>query len=272
MAQAAAGFRRIDVAAARGIMSRGDALVLDVRDADSYRRGHIDGAELATKENFRTYLSGTPKEKPLIICCYHGNSSQTYAKLFADTGFAEVYSLDGGYEAWAHAEKAAPKPASSAQAPAPVSLSQELQAFLAEHGFAPGDIHSHNKDQATPLMLAVRLAPPAFVKELLDAGADIHAVNADGNQALWLACVGEIVENMQLLIDAGINVQHVNVNAATPLMFAASSGRAKAVATLLAADADPLFDTDLGLTALDMASSVECLNLMRAAIKRKKAS
>ena len=54
-------------------------------------------------------------------------------------------------------------------------------------------------------------------------------------------------------------------------MFAASSGRAKAVALLLAAGADPLFETDLGLTALDMASSVECLDLMRAAIRRKKA-
>ena len=151
------------------------------------------------------------------------------------------------------------------------NVSMELRAFLAEHGFAPNDINAHDKDLATPLMLAARLAPPALVKELLRAGADIHAVNADGNQALWLACVGEISENIQLLIDAGIDIQHVNVNAATPLMFAASSGRAKAVALLLAAGADPLFETDLGLTALDMASSVECLDLMRAAIRRKKA-
>ena len=158
-----------------------------------------------------------------------------------------------------------PKPAAF------VELGAELRAFLAEHGFAPNDINTHDKNRATPLMLAARLAPPALVKELLRAGADIHAVNADGNQALWLACVGEISENIQLLIDAGIDIQHVNVNAATPLMFAASSGRAKAVALLLAAGADPLFETDLGLTAFDMASSVECLDLMRAAIRRKKA-
>jgi ankyrin repeat protein len=79
-------------------------------------------------------------------------------------------------------------------------------------------------------MVAARLASPALVQELLQAGADIHATNADGNQALWLACVGEISENIQLLIDAEINIQHININAATPLMFAASSGRAKAVA------------------------------------------
>ena len=262
----AEGFRGINVAAARDIMSRGDALVLDVRDADSYRRGHIEGSRLATKENLSTYLSDAPKNKPVIICCYHGVSSRAFAKAFAERGFSDVSSLDGGYEAWAAAEQSAPK------APAAfVQLSAELRAFLAEHGFAPNDINTHDKDRATPLMLAARLAPPALVKELLRAGADIHAVNADGNQALWLACVGEISENIQLLIDAGIDIQHVNVNAATPLMFAASSGRAKAVALLLAAGADPLLETDLGLTALDMASSVECLDLMRAAIRRKKA-
>lgn len=267
MAQAES-FRRIGVAAARDIMSRGVVLVLDVRDADSYRRGHIEGAELATKENLSYYLSETLKETPVVICCYHGNSSQAYAKIFADRGFSDVSSLDGGYEAWTAAETAAPKPAPAAS----MELGAELRAFLAEHGFAPGDIDAHGKDRATPLMLAARLAPPALVKELLRAGADIHAVDADGNQALWLACVGEISENIRLLVDAGIDIQHVNVNAATPLMFAASSGRAGAVAQLLAAGADPLFETDLGLTALDMASTKECLDLMRAAVRRKTSS
>ncbi len=262
----AGGFRGIDVVAAWDIMSRSDALVLDVRDADSYRRGHIEGSQLATEENFSAYLSAAPKDRPIIIYCYHGISSRAYAKRFAERGFSDVFSLDGGYEAWAAAERSERKPEPAAF----MEFSMELRAFLAEHGFAPNDVDTHNKDRATPLMLAARLGPPALVKELLRAGADIHAVNADGNQALWLACVGEISENIQLLIDAGIDIQHVNVNAATPLMFAASSGRAKAVALLLAAGADPLFETDLGLTALDMASSVECLDLMRAAIRRKK--
>lgn len=155
-------------------------------------------------------------------------------------------------------------------AAASAALSEALQAFLVEHGFARNNINAHNKDRATPLMLAARLAPPALVKELLDAGADIHAVNADGNQALWLACVSEVAENIQLLIDAGIDIQHANVNDATPLMFAASSGRAGAVAKLLAAGADPLFETDLGLSALDMASTRECLDLMRNAVRRKR--
>jgi rhodanese-related sulfurtransferase len=257
------GFRRIDVAAARGVLSAGDALVLDVRDPASYARGHIDGAENASQDDLSFYLFETPKETPVLVCCYHGNSSQSYAKVFADMGFAEVYSLDGGYEAWAAAERAA-----AASAPA---LGAALTAFLVENGFPTNDVNAKDKTGATPLMAAARLAPAPLVQELLAAGADLHAVNADGNQALWLACVGENVENIRLLVAAGIDIAHVNLTGATALMFSASSGRAKAVETLLAAGADPAQETDLGLTALDMAATKECLDLMREAARRGKA-
>jgi ankyrin repeat protein len=153
----------------------------------------------------------------------------------------------------------------SADAP----LSAALQDFLTEHGFAPSDTNGRNRDGVTPLMLAARLAPPALVAELLAAGADVQAVNGDGNQALWLACVTERCENIALLVSAGIEVDHVNANGATPLMFAASSGREKAVAALLASGADPRLGTELGLSAIDMASTAECLALMRAVVRRR---
>jgi ankyrin repeat protein len=148
-------------------------------------------------------------------------------------------------------------------------LSAALQALLLEHSFSPEYVNARNRDGVTPLMVAARLAPPALVAELLAAGADVHAVNKDGNQALWLACVTQQCENIALLVAAGITVDHVNANGATPLMFAASSGREKAVAALLAAGADPMLGTDLGLSALDMASTAECLALMRAAAQRR---
>jgi ankyrin repeat protein len=151
-------------------------------------------------------------------------------------------------------------------------FSHELQAFLTARGFAPDDLATRDKDGATPLMHAARLASPAVVQEMLRAGADIHAVNADGNQALWLACVGEVCDNIDVLIAAGADLQHVNATGATALMFAASSGRAKALARLLQAGADPLFETELGLSAFDMASTAACLGLMRDEVRRRKAA
>ncbi len=46
------------------------------------------------------FLSTADKDKPLIVYCYHGNSSQGAANYFFDQGYKEVYSMDGGYEAW----------------------------------------------------------------------------------------------------------------------------------------------------------------------------
>ena len=47
-----------------------------------------------------TFLADTDKTLPLIVCCYHGHSSQNAAEYFSEQGFGDVYSVDGGYEAW----------------------------------------------------------------------------------------------------------------------------------------------------------------------------
>ncbi len=46
----------------------------------------------------------TPKDRPVLIYCYHGNASQVRAQTFADFRFKKVYSLDGGYESWRKAQ------------------------------------------------------------------------------------------------------------------------------------------------------------------------
>ena len=51
------------------------------------------------------FVSESDKDIPLIVCCYHGISSQGAAAYFAEQGFREVYSLNGGYDAWACSEQ-----------------------------------------------------------------------------------------------------------------------------------------------------------------------
>ena len=50
--------------------------------------------------NIDDFVSNTKKDKSLIVYCYHGNSSQSAAEFLVKSGFNDVYSLDGGYEAW----------------------------------------------------------------------------------------------------------------------------------------------------------------------------
>ena len=41
------------------------------------------------------------KDAPVLVYCYHGNSSQEYAQMLADFRFNQVYSVDGGFAACA---------------------------------------------------------------------------------------------------------------------------------------------------------------------------
>jgi len=92
-------YKRINAEQCKQLMQESHTL-LDIRDPQSFSQGHIDGALHMEEINLETFVEEHPKQKPLIICCYHGNSSQSAAAYFAEKGLENVYSLDGGYEGW----------------------------------------------------------------------------------------------------------------------------------------------------------------------------
>jgi len=93
-------FCRIDIRRAGLLLLRSDLLLLDARDAGSFERSHINGARHISSADLSGVINDTAKVRPILIYCYHGNASREYAQIFSDFGFSEVYSLDGGYEAW----------------------------------------------------------------------------------------------------------------------------------------------------------------------------
>ncbi|ABZ78757.1 Rhodanese domain protein [Shewanella halifaxensis HAW-EB4] len=74
--------------------------IVDIRDAASYEAGHIDGAFNLNNENLAHYIGDADMDLPIVVVCYHGNSSQSAAAYLNEQGFDDVYSLDGGYSAW----------------------------------------------------------------------------------------------------------------------------------------------------------------------------
>lgn len=255
-------FQRICVQEAERLVASNDALVLDVRDADSFRAAHIHGALNVSIANLTSFVDGTAKNKPILIYCYHGYASQEYAQIFSDFGFSRVFSLDGGYEAWSN----------SLRSSSPAMLDPSLNQWLEANGFPTADVRAVVGNGTTPLMKASHQGCLDIVQALVKAGSELDARNADGNNALWLACVGEHPSVMDALIEAGINLDNRNDNGATPLMYAASTGKAAIVGRLLAAGADIAPETLDGFTALDMAATVECLTLLRAAAARSQAN
>jgi thiosulfate sulfurtransferase len=92
--------KQIDVHKARELLAEGKANVVDIRDPGAYAQGHIPSAVHLSDDKVDDFIQKTDKETPLIVCCYHGNSSQGASVYFANQGFKESYSLIGGYSAW----------------------------------------------------------------------------------------------------------------------------------------------------------------------------
>ncbi len=77
-----------------------NVVTIDLRAKPKYEAGHIPGAETVVQATVQLFVETADHSRPLIVCCYHGNMSQGAADYFNQNGFADTYSLDGGYEAW----------------------------------------------------------------------------------------------------------------------------------------------------------------------------
>ncbi len=92
-------FKRISPEEARRLRHDG-AVVVDIRDPQSFAAGRIVGARHLDNVSLADFIASADLDRPLIVACYHGNSSQGAAAYLAGQGFSEVYSLDGGVERW----------------------------------------------------------------------------------------------------------------------------------------------------------------------------
>jgi len=94
------GFQRISVEQAKQLLSDKHPVIVDVRDFQSYQGDALPGAQHVNLSNFPKFRRVSDRTLPVLIYCYHGTASQDMAQLFFDFGFSEVYSMDGGFEAW----------------------------------------------------------------------------------------------------------------------------------------------------------------------------
>ena len=100
-----AGGHGVTTFEATQLMNRNEALVIDVRDAADFGRGHILGARsfpLADLERRAGELD-KHKARPLIVHCGDGNRAGKAIALLRRHGFEKLYNLAGGFAAWQQA-------------------------------------------------------------------------------------------------------------------------------------------------------------------------
>lgn len=91
---------KIQVDEARKLLENPDIVLLDVRQPEEYRAGHIPGATLLPLPDLPDKMDSLNASKNIVTYCRVGRRSLAAAQLIADEKGIEVFTIDGGITAW----------------------------------------------------------------------------------------------------------------------------------------------------------------------------
>lgn len=94
-----AGVEEITPTEARSLLSMNKLMILDVRDAEEFRRANIGGQNLPLGEVVAQAYRIPKQIKVLVVCKSGGRSVKAIRKL-EDAGFTNLISLRGGLDRW----------------------------------------------------------------------------------------------------------------------------------------------------------------------------
>ncbi len=100
--EARASIKQIDIDEARRMLDQPGTVLIDVREPDEWRQGHIPQAigisrgflELRVEEKVPDHKT------PVILQCASGTRSLLAARTLRELGYENVYNLTGGFNAW----------------------------------------------------------------------------------------------------------------------------------------------------------------------------
>lgn len=74
--------------------------LIDVRETFEYEIARIDGATLIPLREIADRAGELQRDEPIIVHCHSGSRSANAVQLLRQRGFANVYNLEGGIDAW----------------------------------------------------------------------------------------------------------------------------------------------------------------------------
>ena len=90
----------IDAKLTNDIRNRDDVILLDVREDDEYKSGHIPGAEWIPLGQLSSRLNELPKDKTIVAVCRSGNRSGQATQILRQAGF-DAHNMVGGMNSYA---------------------------------------------------------------------------------------------------------------------------------------------------------------------------
>src|SRR5882724_3323065 len=86
----------------RRLKSATPPVVIDVRDPDEYRDGHIEAATNISRGFLEFRIAGAVSDPstPIVLYCQTGLRSVLAARQLKELGYQTVINLQGGYQKW----------------------------------------------------------------------------------------------------------------------------------------------------------------------------
>jgi rhodanese-related sulfurtransferase len=77
--------------------------IVDVRTAEEFAAGHIDGAKNIDLQTIEKGIKAIPKEQEIVLICRSGNRSAQAYDILAQMGYTKLKNVTGGMQAWEQA-------------------------------------------------------------------------------------------------------------------------------------------------------------------------
>lgn len=96
------GGQSVSAQQATNMINREDATVIDLRDADEFRQGHVAGSLNIPMSQFTERVAELDKFKdnPVILVCKTGTTATMAGRQLSTRGFAKVARMQGGIQGW----------------------------------------------------------------------------------------------------------------------------------------------------------------------------
>ncbi|MDQ1921841.1 rhodanese-like domain-containing protein [Massilia pseudoviolaceinigra] len=84
------------------LMNRGKTVLVDIRSADEFAKGHLRDAKNIPLSDLSSRIAelDKAKNKTIVVVCQTGARADKAAKILEAAGFTDVVGLDGGLTAW----------------------------------------------------------------------------------------------------------------------------------------------------------------------------
>lgn len=100
------GIKEVDSIAALQLINHKNAIVLDVREEDEYKAGHVLNSTLIPlgKLNARINELEKYRDRSIVVVCRSGIRSAKACVMLGKQGFTQAHNLTGGVNAWQKAK------------------------------------------------------------------------------------------------------------------------------------------------------------------------